>query len=181
MRRALILLAFAALPASAADLSGFPGFAGFLEAEAAGARTDFPGAEIRDDVRFADRGYASVLRIIEAGRMSFVEAQTWDAEGPVRLDRFFAAGVALDEALAAISAHLRAELTFRFGRRTREAATAPDVAVLSNFTILPGAAGLAFHFGPGEVGPATAGVVTVEAPKAVFGAWLNGAGRALFP
>lgn len=180
--RALCLALLVAGPAAAADLPAFPAFAAFLEAEAEGARADFPGAEIADETRFAGRGHASVLRLIRAGGHVFVEAQTWDAAGPVRLDRFFDEGRARDEALIVIATHLRAELARRFGRDPggREAATAPDAAVLSNFTVLPGAAGLAFHFGPGEVAPEAAGPVEVAAPRALFVAWLNPAAAALF-
>ncbi len=190
MRPALLLVAalFAA-PAAAGGLDGFPAFAAFLAAERAGAKADLEAAgagpvAFTDETRGVSGGYASHLRTIRAGGEIFLEAATWDGAGPVRLDRFFDEGAARDEALAAISAHLRALMEREFGPAPefgpRMQATAPDVAVLSNFTLLEDGAGLAFHFAPGEVAPKDAGPVEARAPTARFAPYLNTEGRALF-
>ena len=185
----LLLGLLAAAPAAAEGLGGFPAFAAFLAAEREGAKADLEAAGagpvgFSDEARGAFGGYASHLRIIRARGAVFVEAATWDGAGPVRLDRFFEEGAARDEALAAISAHLRALMEREFGPAPefgpRMQATAPDVAVLSNFTLLEGGAGLAFHFAPGEVAPEGAGPVEARVPSSRFAPHLNAAGRALF-
>lgn len=190
VRLALLLLAslFAA-PTAAEDLDGFPAFAAFLAAERAGAKADLEAAgagpvTFADETRGVSGGLASHLRTIRAAGEVFLEAATWDDAGPVRLDRFFDEGAARDEGLAAISAHIRALMEREFGPAPefgpRMRATAPDVAVLSNFTLLEGGAGLAFHFAPGEVAPKAAGPVEANVPTARFARHLNAKGRALF-
>ena len=64
------------------------------------------------------------------------------------------------------------------------AATNPDTVVLSNFTLARSteagkAAGLSFHFNPGEVAPGDR-PETMTLPHAIFAEWLNDEGRALF-
>ncbi|MFN3260792.1 MAG: RsiV family protein [Pikeienuella sp.] len=189
VRLAPLLFATLTATAAAEDLNGFPAFAAFLAAERAGAKADLEAAGARpvtfkDETRGSGGGFASHLRTIRAGDEILLEAATWDRTGPVRLDRFFDGGAARDEALAAISAHLRALMEREFGTAPefgpRMQATAPDVAVLSNFTLMEEGAGLAFHFAPGEVAPKDAGPVEARVPTARFAPHLNEEGRALF-
>lgn len=189
IRAALLFVLAAASPAAADAIPGFPAFSAFLAAERAGARADLEAAgalpvTITDEPRGSLSGYASNLRTIRAGGALILEAATWGSEGPVRLDRFFGPGPALDEALIALSAHLLARLDAAFGPApafgARAQATAPDLAVLSHFTLMPGGEGLAFHFAPGEAAPEAAGPVEIRARTPVFAAHLNPEGLRVF-
>lgn len=187
------------------DLAAHPEFAGFLRGEALAIRDNYarraPAAarlELTDRATFVSAEYASVrrdiLRRTAKEDIVTVEALTWDARARnfARLDAWFDAGAPLDEALGAISFRLRKGVQDRLfagslppdWRVPLIAATAPDTAVLSNFTLAASdasgrAAGLSFHFNPREVAPGD-DPVTLTLPWRVFAAWLNPRGRALF-
>lgn len=191
-------------------LAAHPRLSGFLRAEALAIRddyADYAAAEagagrwrvvVEDSATFVSPAYASVLRRVEidtgAARDVFVEPLTWDAGAGdfIRLDAFFDAGEARDEALIAISRHVREAIRTEIWGGAVEGvwgpivaqATMPDAAVMANFTLTETgggrAAGLRFHFNPEEVAPGARKVRAVDAPAAVFAEWLNQRGRALF-
>lgn len=158
---------------------------------------------VTDEARYASPRFISVRRAISADTGGahpalWYETLTWDAAAGdfIRLDALFPEGAARDEALIALSALIRGQLAERLwnGRPPPDwrarllAATAPDAAVLSNFTLEraagpgpgSGAGGLAFHFAPYDVAPYAAGPVTVTAPQALFRQWLSPEMAALF-
>lgn len=190
----------------AEGLSAHPGFAGFLRGEALAIRDDYAARardagggwalELTDRLTFVNENYASVLRHITrratAGRVRSVEALTWGGGDFVRLDAWFDPGPARDEALAAIAYRIRKGIRDHIWKRAIPAswrdellaATNPDTVVLPNFTLAPStvpgkAAGLSFHFNPGEIAPGDR-PETLTLPYALFAGWLNPAGRALF-
>ena len=123
-----------------------------------------------------------------ARRYTQIEALTWDeaANDFIRLDHFFDLGRRRDEALIAISHHVREAIKNAVWRGSVSAAyqplvlqaTNPDPAVLANFTIEGDA--LAFHYSPREIAPLDVGAPVVRTPLSVFAAWLNANGRAAF-
>ncbi|MEM8751454.1 MAG: RsiV family protein [Pseudomonadota bacterium] len=182
-------------------LGAHPRFATFLREDAREIALDYETENARrirveDQATYVDGTYASVFRRIEAdlggaaGANVYVEGLVWDggAEDFLRLDDLFDAGEARDEALIALSRHLREGIRTQVwgGRIAKdyeplvEQATSPDAAVLSNFTLKPGAAGLTFHYSPFEVAPYARGAIAVDAPTAVFAKWLNRKGQSLF-
>ena len=217
MRLPLIFAAvLAALPASAevvnksvggmkarfdfADgLAGFNTIDTFLRLDAMETAEDYAaekalGFRLTDRATRRDGRYVSVLRRTEAdigGAQPniYVTAFAWDTatQDFIRLDHFFDPGAARDEALIAISHHLRTQIRQRiWGGKPApaflpliEQATNPDAAVLSNFT-MNGAAGLTFHYSPYEVAPYARGAIAVDVPTSVFSAWLNAQGREAF-
>lgn len=181
-----------------------PEFASFLKVEADDIREEYAaeatGAAtwrltIRDKIQFHSSDYAAVLRRIEARTdvtELWVSPYVWSAaEGFVRLDHFFSEGEARDEALILISHKLREGIRQKVWSgniagpwRERVAqATNPDVAVLANYTLAKGtkpgqAAGITFHFNPGEIAPD--GPIALTLPQTLFAEWLNGEGRRVF-
>lgn len=191
------------------SLSAHPALSAFLRDEALAIREDAAltaeedgktgwVVEIADDAKLVTPAYASVLRTVTIRTGNFgsqtVEALNWDAAAQdfFRLDRFFDEGTMREEALIAIAFRLKVGIAENiWGRKPPpewtplvEQATSPDVAVLSNFTLAPGAvpgkaAGLTFHFSPKEVAPAgRSQALTI--PLSLFEGWLNEEGRALF-
>ena len=214
MRHLFLLLAFLAAPALAETvrlspngvnatlsfderLAAHPAFDAFLREDAIAFAEDagFDGARafaLEDRATRVDAGYASVLRRSETdygGALPavFVEALVWSGAAAdfARLDAFFDDGPSQDEALIAISRHLRETIRKRvWGGRIAPAfeplvsqATNPDAAVLSNFTLEPNGA-VAFHYSPKEVAPLDRGAISILVPRDVFAAWLNREGRA---
>lgn len=214
MRFLLIVLCLAAAPAAAetlrlspngapatlslADgLTAHPAFAAFLKEDAVAYAED-AGADgarsfkLEDRVTRATADAASVLRRTETDLGArnpaiFVEALVWGVRENdfIRLDAFFDAGAPRDEALTAISQHLRETAGRRiWGGKPPAAyntllwqATNPDPAVLANFTIEPNGA-LAFHYSPKEIAPYEKGPISILTPPRVFEAFLNERGRA---
>lgn len=217
MRLPLIFAAvLAALPASAeivnksvggmnarfdfADgLAGFNTIDTFLRLDAIETAEDYAAEDARgfrltDRATRRDERYVSVVRRTEADLGGahpnvYVTAFAWDAEARdfIRLDHFFEPGAARDEALIAISHHLRSEIRKGiWGGKPApaflpliEQATNPDAAVLSNFT-MNGATGLTFHYSPYEIAPYAKGAIAIDVPAGVFSAWLNDEGREAF-
>lgn len=175
-----------------------PAFAAFMRDDAGAAAEDYAteGAsrvEVTDRVVHRGPRFTSMVRRTEAalgGANPFVtvEALTWDAasEDFARLDTFFDAGEARDEALIAIAHAVREGLRRDvWGGQIApaylplvEQASVPDASVLANFTLSP--SGLAFHFSPREVAPYAQGAIAVAVPKSAFAAWLNETGRGVF-
>lgn len=182
------------------DLDDHRAFARFLREDGREIVYDYDAEQamrirVEDSATYVDARFATVLRRIEAdlggkGPNIYVEGIGWDgaAEDFLRLDAFFAPGAPRDEALIAISRHLREAIRTRVWGGTVATdyeplvaqATSPDVAVLSNFTIRPGADGLTFHYSPFEVAPYARGPIAIDAPTAIFAKWLNRDGRDLF-
>ena len=180
------------------DLAAFPAFAAFLRSDAEAVVGDFvaEGAGrvgVRDRAVRRNARFASVLREVVAdigGAAPYrrIEAMTWDraAQDFVRLDAFFDRGEARDEALIAISHHLREAISARVWAGAVDAAykplvlqaTNPDPAVLSNFVLSD--EGLAFYYSPREIAPLAKGAPAISAPLALFRAWLNPTGLAAF-
>ncbi|MEL7464679.1 MAG: RsiV family protein [Pseudomonadota bacterium] len=178
--------------------AAYPTFALFLrdDAEAAvfdlaaeGART----VTVRDRATVAGERFTSIRREVEAdlGAASAyrqIDALTWDREAQdfVRLDAFFDAGASRDEALIAISHHVREAIKALVWGGAVDGvyqplvlqATNPDPAVLANFTL--GRSGLTFHYSPREIAPLAKGAPSISVPRAVFEAFLNAAGREAF-
>lgn len=180
-------------------VAAWPEFDAFLREDAETAARNVAGEGARrvaivDQAAVRGGRYVSVLRRTEAdlGGASpniQLEALVWDgaAKDLVRLDAFFDAGAPRDEALIAISHHLReaikadlwaGKVPIEFEPLVMQA-TNPDAVVLSNFTI-SSAGILAFHYSPYEVAPYDKGPVSIEVPGHVFAPWLNAAGRAAF-
>lgn len=179
-------------------LSAYPLFRTFLRSDAEAAASDLAAegarrVSVSDEAVFARGRFASVRREITAdlgGAQPYrqIEGLTWDrdAQDFVRLDAFFDAGQQRDDALIAISHHLRETIKLRvWGGGVAGPyqplvlqATNPDAAVLSNFTLSRG--GLAFHYSPREIAPLSRGAPTVTTPLSIFSAFLNAEGRAAF-
>ncbi|MEM7525751.1 MAG: RsiV family protein [Pseudomonadota bacterium] len=217
MRALIAVLAVLALPASAEVLNlskggtsatitladeaaSFPALAAFLRTDAEAVVSDYAdeGAArvtVRDRATYRDDRFASILRRSEAdigGQTAnvYTEGLVWDAavEDFIRLGAFFDEGEPRDEALTALSVHVREAIRTRvWGGKVSsqyvplvDQATSPDLAVMSNFTILPGGGGVLFHYSPYEVAPQNKGAVEIAAPTSVFAPWLNETGRRLF-
>ena len=188
--------------------TGVAGFDAFLADEAAAIRATMEeiaidgGGKIQTTLKdvetFRGGGYFSILRSIETRRAgdgaALVEPMVWSesAGDLASLDAWFTPGAARDEALSTIAIALRRGVAVNvWGGRVPNAwalkvreATEPDGAILSNFTLAAGdqagkAAGLSFHYAPGEVSD-SGRAVTLTLPHDRFARWLNGAGRALF-
>lgn len=180
-------------------VAAYPALDVFLRSDArtAAANVAAEGArrfEINDQAAIAGGRYVSVLRRTEADLggahpNAYVEALVWDGATRdfVRLDAFFDAGEPRDEALIAISHHLREAIAAEVWRSEIPPAfeplvmqaTNPDAVVLSNFTI-SSAGELAFHYSPYEIAPYAKGAVSLAVPDFVFAPWLNETGRAVF-
>ncbi|MEO1611889.1 MAG: RsiV family protein [Pseudomonadota bacterium] len=179
-------------------VAAYPTLTLFLrdDAEAAVADLAAEGARsvaVRDRATAAGGRFASIRREVTAdlGAASDyrqIEALTWDREAQdfARLDAFFDAGSARDEALIAISHHLREAIKAQVWGGTIDAvfqplvlqATNPDPAVLANFTL--DGRGLTFHFSPREIAPLAKGAPSISVPLSLFAPFLNGTGREAF-
>lgn len=139
--------------------------------------------------------YISVLRRIELSDGTVIaEGVTQDrvARDLLRLDGLLGTGGG-SRALRGIADHVRKGIVARAHsgilpeawKAKVLGATRPDTAVMQNFTLAPSTrtgliGGLVFHFSPGEVAPATAGVVAVVVPASVFASGLNAEVASLF-
>ncbi|RMF39174.1 MAG: DUF3298 domain-containing protein [Alphaproteobacteria bacterium] len=168
-------------------------------AREAGQRFRPYSMEISDELRFLSPRYASVLRRIAvhtggAHGNLVLEAVTADRGTGrlIRLDELLG-GPKGGRALKAIAGFLAREIARKAHggkpdeswRAAIRAATAPDVAVLQNFTLarssLPDRiGGLAFHFAPYEVAPYATGPVEIVVPQALFHDGLKPGIAALF-
>ena len=178
--------------------AAYPTFALFLRDDAEAAIGDLAAegarsVSVRDRATVAGGRFASIRREVTAdlGAASAyrqIEALTWDraAQDFVRLDAFFDAGSDRDEALIAISHHVREAIKALVWGGAVDGvyqalvlqATNPDPAVLSNFTLAR--SGLTFHFSPREIAPLSKGAPSVSVPLSLFEPFLNATGREAF-
>lgn len=138
--------------------------------------------------------FVSVLRWVEtysggAHGNVYIETLNWSVRDNalIRLDAILSEDAAGAKALRAIARALRADLSARpdLWPDSIAMATVPDPAALQSFTLEPSSVpgrigGLAFHFGPYEVGPYSSGPQRVVIGQALFHSGLKPAFRALF-
>jgi hypothetical protein len=138
--------------------------------------------DIAAQARGVSPALMSVLRTVSSDTGGahgnvYLDPLTWDRRGGklIRLDAILSEDKAGFRALEAIAKRLRADLMARpdLWRDSIAMATVPDPAALQGFTLEPSTTpgligGLAFHFGPYEVGPYSSGPQRAVIAQSLF-------------